>query len=155
MHLSQGSPHYQYKLRDERIECSPAEKDLRVRVARKAGHEPPLCPQSPESQLYPGLHQKQASTVREVILPLYSVLVRPHMEYCIQMWSPQYRRDRPVGEHPEEGHKNYLRDRTSLLQGLAERPGAAQSGEKKALRCPHSGHSVCKEELQERRGQTL
>jgi len=25
-----------------------------------------------------------------VILPLYSVLVRPH---CIQMWSPQYRRD--------------------------------------------------------------
>ena len=28
-----------------------------------------------------------------MILPLCSVLVTPHLEYCIQMWSSQYRRD--------------------------------------------------------------
>ena len=30
LHLGQGNPHYQYKLGDVRIECSPAEKDLGV-----------------------------------------------------------------------------------------------------------------------------
>ena len=28
LHLGQGNPHYQYKLGHERIECSPAEKEL-------------------------------------------------------------------------------------------------------------------------------
>ena len=36
---------------------------------------------------------------REVILSLCSVLVRSHMEYCIQLWSPQYRRDMDLLEH--------------------------------------------------------
>jgi len=81
-------------------------------------------------------------------MPLYSGETPPGL-LCSALEPSAQERHGPAGVSPEEDHKNDLRAGTPFLRGQAERAGAVQPGEEKAVGRPYCSLPVPDRGLQE------
>jgi len=99
LHLVWRNRRHIYRLEGAVLESRPAEKDLGVLVDDKLNVSQQRAFAGWKANgILGSIRRGVASRDREVIVPLYSALVKHHLEFCVQVWSPQYKKDRGLLE---------------------------------------------------------
>ena len=94
VHFGPQGVEYSYFLGDSKLKFCNEEKDLGVMMChslKSAGHIDKQVATANKMLGY--IRRTITNHSKQVILPLYTTLVRPHLEFCVQAWSPYLCKD--------------------------------------------------------------
>ena len=93
MHLGNQNPKHTYTMNGTNLETTNEERDLGVLVDDKLGFDNHIRTIVKKANRMLGLIRIGFSCLdKEIFMNLYPVLVRPLLEYCVQVWTPYKRK---------------------------------------------------------------
>ena len=94
LHIGSNNPKFNYSMNGVWLGDSKVEKDLGVYVDDKLKFSKQcLEARNRANKMLGFISRNVGHRSKEVIKTLYNAYVRPHLEYCVQVWSPHYQKD--------------------------------------------------------------
>ena len=93
LHIGYHNTKASYTMNGTQLKSLEREKDLGVTISNDLKPSQQCSEAVKKANKIIGLIGRSFEhKTKEVILTLYNSLVRPHLEYCVQAWSPYYKK---------------------------------------------------------------
>ena len=94
IHFGKNNNNAQYYIKESKLTASDSERDLGVFISCNLKSRSHIDQQVAKANKVLGyIFRTIENKSPQVIVPLYRSLVRPHLEYCVQAWSPHFNKD--------------------------------------------------------------
>jgi hypothetical protein len=116
MHTGYQNPHHTYKMGDTDLNETVEEKDFGIMINKTLKVSSQCASAAKKANRALGMIKRNFTyRNRNVIISLYKSLVRPHLDYCMQVWSPYLAKDKQLLEKVQARA-------TKLIPSLKELP---------------------------------